>query len=192
MPMIGLMLVTADKLILLLLGEQWLGVVPLFQLLMPAAFNATIGVALGWAYQSLGTVDRQLRWGIASSIVNVLLFAVGVRWGALGVAAAYGLTRPAFLIAGFAYCFHNTPLKLIELAKTLAHPAIASTSASLIIFGMNLFIFTEMNLLATLLLDCVLYVLCFIGIWMILPYGRQSLSQVSSAIKEIQKKRSDN
>ena len=189
MPMIGLMFVTADSLILLLLGEQWTGVVPLFQLLMPAAFNSTLGAALGWAYQSLGTVNRQLRWGIVSSAANVILFMIGVRWGAIGVAAAYGLSRPIFLVVAFAYCFHGTPLRLSNLAKTLAHPAIAFASATIVVLIVNQMLLVKTNPLINVFVDCLLYGLLYLGTWAILPNGKTTLAEMFEITKSFRKKK---
>ncbi|AFY53085.1 membrane protein involved in the export of O-antigen and teichoic acid [Rivularia sp. PCC 7116] len=183
MPMTGFLMASADKVILVLLGKQWLGAVLIFQLLMPAAFNATIGVAMGWVYQSLGKVDRQLRWGIVSSIVNVILFLIGVRWGAIGIAAAYGLSRPIFLVAGFAYCYQGTPLRLIELAKTLLQPALASFGAAVVLIGINKLLPPGINDVIALLLDFVLYCLLYFAIWIVLPNGRSTLFEMLEVIK---------
>ena len=192
MPIVCFMFASADKLILLLLGQQWLGAIPIFRFLMPAAFNATIGVGLGWAYQSLGLVHRQLRWGIVSSILNVILFAIGVRWGAIGVAAAYGLSRPIFLVAGFMYCFKGTPLRFTELAKTLFNPAFASFGAAVALIGINLLLPPEINNVIALLIDLVLYCLLYFAIWIVLPNGKSTLFEMVQMIKTLKAKKSKN
>jgi O-antigen/teichoic acid export membrane protein len=74
MPIVGFMFASADKVILLMLGQQWLGAVPLFQFLMPAAFVGTFNVAPGWVYQSLGRTDRQFRIGTVMAIITSLIF----------------------------------------------------------------------------------------------------------------------
>ena len=188
MPMTGFLLVSADKVILTLLGKQWLDAVLIFQLLMPAAFNATIGIGQGWAYQSLGMVDRQLRWGIVSSIINVVLFAIGVRWGAIGVAAAYGLSRPIFLVAGFIYCFKGTPLRLTELARTLFQPTFASFGAAIAIVGINILLPAGINDLIALLINFVLYCLLYFAIWIVLPNGKSTLFEMLEVIRTLKGK----
>ena len=188
LPLIGFLFASADQVIFLVLGEQWLATVPIFKLLMPAAFNATIGVGLGWAYQSLGNVGRQLRWGIGSSIANVIIFIIGVRWGAIGVAAVYGLSRPLFSVVGFAYCYENTPLRITKLAATLSHPAIASMGAAIIIATTNLFSSVRSNALISLLIDLGLYTLLYFSIWIVLPNGKRSLWQMLQLIQILHKK----
>ncbi len=188
MPIVGFMFASTDKVILILLGQQWLDVVPIFRFLMPAAFNATIGVGMGWVYRSLGTVDRQLRWGIISSTLNLILFAIGVRWGAIGVAAAYGLSRPFFLVAGFTYCYKETPLRLVELAKTLFKPALASTGAAVILIGINKLLPPGMNDVIALLIDFVLYSLLYFAILIVIPNGRSTLFEILEITQTFRKK----
>ena len=174
LPIVGFLFAAADKVILLVLGEQWLATVPIFKLLMPAAFNATIGVGLGWAYQSLGYVGRQLRWGIGSSVTNAILFAIGVNWGAMGVAAAYGLSRPLFSIVGFAYCYHQTPLKLRKLVAVLSFPTLASLGAAGVLLSGIVNFFPDYPL-ASVAMDLLVYTLLYFTIWLVLPGGKKSL-----------------
>ncbi|MGD1913668.1 MAG: lipopolysaccharide biosynthesis protein [Rivularia sp. (in: cyanobacteria)] len=189
MPIIGFLFACADKVILMLLGEQWLGVVPIFQFLMPAAFNATIGVGIGWVYQSLGRVDRQLRWGVVASILNIIFFVIGVRWGAIGVAAAYGLSRPLFLVAGFTYCYKGTPLRLTELAKTLFLPAFASIGAAIALIGIDRLLAFGLNNAIALVIDLILYSLLYFGIWIVIPNGKHTLLEILQIIKALKQKR---
>ena len=188
MPMIGFLFAFADKVILVVLGEQWLETVPIFQLLMPAALNAIVGVGLGWAYQSLGNVRRQLHWGIASSIANAILFVIGVRWGAIGVAAIFGLSRPLFLIVGFVYCYYQTPPKLTKLISTLYPPAFASIGAVVILTSTNLFSYFPNNPYLSLLIDLGLYILLYFLIWILLPNGRKDLWAMLQLTKVLRKK----
>ena len=188
MPMIGFLFASADSVILTLLGKQWLDAVPIFRFLMPAAFNATIGVGMGWVYQSLGRVDRQLRWGVVSSIINIILFAIGVRWGAIGVAAAYGLSRPFFLVAGFIYCYKGTPLRLTELAKTLFLPTFASIGAAIGLIAINRLLPFGLNNAIALLIDCVLYSVFYFAIWIVIPNGKHTLLEILQIMKALRGK----
>lgn len=187
LPIIGFLFAAADQVILLVLGEQWLATVPIFKLLMPAAFNATIGVGLGWAYQSLGYVGRQFRWGIGSSIANAILFIIGVNWGAIGVAAIYGLSRPIFSIVGFAYCYHQTPLKLSKLVITLYPPTLASLGAALVLMS-GVVNFLPNYPLIKVLIDLIIYTVLYFLIWMLLPGGRSSLVAMFRLTKMLRRK----
>ncbi len=188
MPLIGFLFLAADKVILLMLGEQWLGTVTIFKFLLPAAFNATIGIGLGWAYQSLGHVARQFRYGVVASIINIVLFALGVRWGAIGVAAAYGLSRPIFLVAGFIYCFQGTPLKVENLISNIWQPALASLGAAIALTGINYWFPIDINRLVNLLINFIFYASLYIAIWIILPNGKQTFLSILKLSKTFKKK----
>jgi O-antigen/teichoic acid export membrane protein len=189
MPIVCFMFAAADKVILLMLGEQWLGVVPIFRFLMPAALNATIGIALGWAFQSLGHVDRQLRWGVFASITNAIIFLIGVRWGAIGVAAGYGLSRPVFLVVAFAYCYQGTFLKLTDLINTLYRPALSSTVAAIIVVVANTLFLNKIHLFVSLLTSIFIYTVFYFGTWIILPNGWNTLLNISQLIKFLKQRK---
>lgn len=188
MPLIAFLFASADKAILLILGDKWLDVVPIFRYLMPAAYNATIGVGMGWVYQSLGLVNRQLRWGIVSSFFNVIIFAIGVRWGAIGVAVAYGLSRPIFVVAGFIYCFRGTYLKITDLVATLWLPTFASFGAATIILSTNFFSYLKINNSASLLVDLILFTIFYFLIWLMLPNGKKILLEIFQITKALKSK----
>ena len=184
MPIVAFMFATADDLILLMLGKQWLGSVPLFKYLMPAAFIGTFNVAGGWVYQSLGRTDRQFRIGMVTSTINSIIFLISVNWGAIGVARAYGLSQPILIIFSLNYCYWGTPLKIREFFKTIAKPAFASLGAAGILIAIHQFVLTaDYNLIASLLVDCGLYGLLYLTLWLILPGGRKTLGEILAVLK---------
>ncbi len=188
MPIVGFMFASADKVILLILGKQWLDAVPIFRFLMPAAFMGTFNVATGWAYTSLGRADRQFHSGIVTSTINVLIFLISVRWGAIGVAAAFGLSRPIIFVPTIIYCYKGTQLRFINLASTLFQPALASFGAAVTLIGINYLLTPDLNLPISLLLDLLLYTLFYFAIWIVLPNGRNTLSDMYEMTKTLKRK----
>ena len=189
MALVAFTFASADKMILFFLGEQWLAVVPIFRLLMPAAFIGTLNVAESWVYQSLGRTDRQLRLGLIMSTIDVLIFAVSVRWGAIGVAAAYGLSRPILWLPKIMYCYRGTPLRLSALFSTLLHPVFASIGAAALLMGIDRLMPTGTNLAIALGLDCLMYGVLYLTIWMILPNGKKTLTEMFRMLEEFRKKK---
>jgi O-antigen/teichoic acid export membrane protein len=60
----ALLFVTADRVIPLLLGPQWVASVPLFRALAPAAAADAVTISAGWIFISLG--GPRARWASAS------------------------------------------------------------------------------------------------------------------------------
>ena len=189
MALVAFTFASADKMILFFLGEQWLAVVPIFRLLMPAAFIGTLNVAESWVYQSLGRTDRQFRLGLVMSMIDVLIFVVSVRWGAIGVAAAYGLSRPILWLPRIVYCYRGTPLRLSGLARTLLHPVFASIGAAVLMMGIDRLMPMDMNLAIALGLDCLMYGVLYLTIWMVLPNGKKTLTEMFRMLEEFRKKK---
>jgi O-antigen/teichoic acid export membrane protein len=189
MPVVAFLFATTEKLIPFLLGEQWLGVIPIFRYLMPAAFMGTFTIAGGWVYQSLDRTDRQLKIGLIGSSIDVAIFLFSIRWGAIGVAAAYGLSRPLVWLPSFMYCYHDTPLKISKLLQTIAYPAFASLAAAGIVMGVNQFFPVLFSRVETLFLDSIIYGISYLTLWTVLPSGRRTLTTIWQTISNLKQKK---
>lgn len=185
MPVVAFLFASADKVILIMLGRQWLDAVPIFRLLMPAAFLGTFNVASGWVYNSLGRTDRQLWEGIVTSTINVTIFLISVKWGAIGVAAAFGLSRPIILVPRMLYCYRGTPLKLIDLASLLSRPIFASLGAAVALIAINWSSPYKTSVLLGFIIDCLLYGSIYFGIWIVLPKGKRTLLDMFYTFKAL-------
>jgi O-antigen/teichoic acid export membrane protein len=98
-PAFLIAIVTAPDLVPVLFGDKWHEAVPVIQLLAVAGVAHSL-VTLNWTVlQGTGRMKVAFRLGLLVSAMTVASFAVGVRWGAVGVAAAYALIKlPAVLI----------------------------------------------------------------------------------------------
>lgn len=96
------------RLSIFILGEQWVSSALILQCLFPAALCAVTNTATGWVYNSLGHVDKQLKWGIFASTILCLSIIIGINWGVIGVALAISASRLVLKIPGIIYCFSDT------------------------------------------------------------------------------------
>ena len=171
MPIVAFMFVSADKVILLLLGDQWIDCIAIFRVLGPAAFLGTFNVATGWVYVSLGQTQRQFRWGILVSGVIVVSFVIGLRWGVIGVAAAYSIAVCAMRYPSIVYCFSKSHLEVGDLMGVLWRPALTSVMAGAGTFGANsLFSFSD-NIAIGLVIDLCIFSLFYLISWSLMPNG---------------------
>ncbi len=118
--MLGL-LVTARPFVLVVMGEQWAEVVPLLQIFCLAGLTMSVGTTVGWIYTSQGRTDIMMRWGLLAGAVRIIAITIGLRWGIIGVAAAWVasgyliLWYPSWSIAG-----RLINLRFPEMVRTLA------------------------------------------------------------------------
>lgn len=84
---------TSEKLIPLLLGDRWTGVVPIFYWLSLCSLVQPLSHPAGWLFISSGRGKALFQWGIFSAVLSLAGFAIGVPWGPTGVALAYFVTQ---------------------------------------------------------------------------------------------------
>ncbi|MCF3936472.1 lipopolysaccharide biosynthesis protein [Acuticoccus sp. M5D2P5] len=96
MPPIAALTMTSEDVVRLLFGERWLGVAPIFAWLGVAGFAQVVTNTNGWIFICQGKTRTLFHLGLYTSVVTVASFAVGLPWGAVGVAAAYSAS--AFLL----------------------------------------------------------------------------------------------
>lgn len=102
--MVGL-IVTADDFITAVYGRRWVAVIPVIRILAIAGVGQCIGTTVGWIYTASGRTDLMFKWSVWSAPVLIAAFIIGVRSGAVGVAAAYTvacvlLWYPMWRVAG--------------------------------------------------------------------------------------------
>ncbi len=180
MPAIVFAVVSVDSLVLVFLGPRWQLVNPILLLLAPVALTETFRWSGDWVYASLGTVDRQMRWELIRGATTAAALAVGINWGASGVAVSLSVTSLALVVPGFAYCFRQSPLRLPDLGDALWRPVIAASGSGLILFMFRIAFVGDAGPLAALASSAVLFGLSYLLLWLMLPGGRSIAGELAA------------
>ena len=183
-PLVVFLLVTADHVVQIFLGSQWLDSVILFRLLGPAALLGSLGAATRWVFVSLGQTDRQLRWTLLVTPITFLGFGVGLFWGPVGVAASLSITRILLWFPGIIYCFKTTPLKISDLGSAIWRPVVSSALAAvvlLLLIGLDF----NMGLGWKFVLEFFVFSISYIIAWIALPGGKSKGKEIVQLIKEL-------
>lgn len=138
MPGMALLIVMADKIVLLLLGPQWSGVVPIFHWLGASALVGTIGNSTGWLFISQNRTGEMLRWGALGAALIVGSFVIGLPYGAVGVAAAYTLV--GCLVQGPILCWavgRRGAVRPMDIARTALIFAVAAVAAAGAVYALR-------------------------------------------------------
>ena len=172
LPLCSYLFANAHVIIVEILGPQWQPTVPIYRALAPAAASMTITCCVGWIFLSLDRARRQLWWSALTTIITLAAFVVGARWGALGVALAFSVTRVVLLIPTLMFTCSGTTVSWSGLLVTSTRPALASLLAmSASLFADTLYPVSALTLPRNLLVFAATYVLC----WMLMPTGRALL-----------------
>lgn len=131
-PLCGAWICTREA-IDVLLGPQWEPAVPIMRWLIPAAILQAAYLSAGWLNFARGRADRQLRWGLLATPVIVGGFAIGLYWGAVGVAASYSITNALLLGPLFVYAAQGTAINVLSVARALAPVVLSAAAVSVMV-----------------------------------------------------------
>ncbi len=179
LPLLVFLIVDAEPAVRIVLGDQWLGAVPLVRLLAPVAAAKLLDMANGWIFISLGRPDRMLRWRLVEGCVTMLALAAGVRWGAAGVAAGLLIASGVLAWPGIVYCFRGSPLAVRDVAAAGWRPLAAAVVAAVALGVLRSLWPVPTGLVAGFLLDGAVLGSIYLGVWVLLPGGRATLRQLA-------------
>lgn len=91
MPLVAVMIGAADWIVELTLGPEWSEAALIFALLGLSGLVEPIANTVQWLFVTQGRAKDQFRWGLISAALSVTAILAGLPWGAVGVAAAYGV-----------------------------------------------------------------------------------------------------
>jgi O-antigen/teichoic acid export membrane protein len=120
----------ADQVVEVWLGPDWRESARLFRLLAVAALVGGISNPVGWLLISSGLTRRYRILGLVNSAIIVVAFAIGLKWGAEGVAAGYSIAMALNFIPFWAFAVRGTPVRLAQVLHTMAVPLLASIPAA--------------------------------------------------------------
>lgn len=133
-PLSGILILTANFIIPLLYGDQWFASVPIFQILAISMLIQPVYNAAGWISFSLGKSRRMIGAAVVSTGIYCIAFAIGVRYQAIGVAAAY--TAAVFLLTPMWlwWSSRGTILTVVDILGASAPPIISALVAGALAF----------------------------------------------------------
>jgi O-antigen/teichoic acid export membrane protein len=134
-PLGAFAVVCADEIVLVALGQKWLGAVVFLRIFGVAAM---IQPALGTAGTVMVTCGKSRRFLVVSFVSNTLvmiLMFVGVAWGAVGIAAARVATSILLLPWALYYSFAGTPVSVSTFVRGVSLPLFASLTMAAALFA---------------------------------------------------------
>src|SRR5262249_6298726 len=112
------MIVVAPDFVKVVLGDRWADAVPVLRVL------SWVGIVLAFQslnqslLQALGAAGSLLRFAVVSSVTNLAAFAIGLRWGIVGVATCYAISRTVGLPLYTWFCCRAAHVPLREYARS--------------------------------------------------------------------------
>ena len=125
-PSYGGLILIADDFFTIILTDQWLPAVTVFQILCGMAMIRGLGFLIPQLLIAAGRADLSLRYGFLCAMIMPAAFAVGSKFGLAGVASAWLIVFPFLFYYALTLVFKITHLSLPVYARTLL-PAISGS-----------------------------------------------------------------
>lgn len=119
-PMMAGLGIVAGPFVRVVLGEQWLPVIPLVQILAPLGALQSLAATPGQIFLATGNAALRLWWSVVYTSVILTSFFVGVRWGIVGLTSAYSIVMVPITVAAFWLALRLVDLRLGSLWRTLS------------------------------------------------------------------------
>ena len=126
-PVIGFVGAAADDVVLVLLGNQWLGSIPFLRLLSVAAVASALLRVMYWVPLTRGKPGVLLRWSLFGQVpLTLVAVFIGIRWGPIGVATAIAITWCAALVPCSVVVLRDSPVRPQDVIGAAWRPLLAT------------------------------------------------------------------
>ena len=149
----------------------------IFSMLAVAGFMQAVAGTRGLVLISHGQTGRYLKWGIMASTMSICAIAIGIPWGALGVATALAIMWNLNLIPSLWYCFRYTSVTTGTFFKGVWRPMAASIVMGAALFFFSFLIVSQSVFLQTFL-SFLVGAVVFISVWVAIPGGVDELKRM--------------
>jgi O-antigen/teichoic acid export membrane protein len=188
MPIIALFAIQAEDIVCLVLGKSWISAAPYFRLFAIAGFFRPLIGTFYLVMIACGKPKRVILWGLVNTAISIVAIAIGVWWGAIGIASAIACASFVLLAWSLRYCFKDTPVNTLLVIKTISMPVISTIAAGLVLWVVVPYLpfFTPFpRIICGIIIMTGAYLIC----WVSLPKSRRSLREYRSYIIELFKKK---
>jgi O-antigen/teichoic acid export membrane protein len=187
----ALLTLVGKDLIRLLLGHKWDAAGQIFTFFGPGIGIMLIYATHGLIHLSIGRADRWFRWVIVEFTVTASLFLIGLRWGPVGVAAAWSasfwiLTLPGFWYAGRPIHFGVAPI-ISTVWRYVVASMMAGGASALIIREVSWLLSSPSALfaLARIVIISVLFSTLYVGAVILLHGGPEPLYRFGKLLPDL-------
>ncbi|MGQ9730140.1 MAG: lipopolysaccharide biosynthesis protein [Candidatus Zipacnadales bacterium] len=138
MPVIAALAVYAPEVVLLVYGPQWQPTILIFRVLCIASAWWVLFTTVEWLFTATGQMDAFLRWASVQSGTFVVCFAVGARYGVIGVAVGFAAATSLTTPFGLWYMCRTSGMSASRMWRDiLPIIVVAFLAAGLAYLGMN-------------------------------------------------------
>jgi PST family polysaccharide transporter len=141
MPAFGLLAVTSEDVVTLVLGEKWRYTATLVAIMALRGIPHCVERTLGWLHVPAGRGDRWMRWGFISAAVQVVALFCGLPFGIEGVVTSYVIAMFLLCVPAIAYAGKPVGIGAGDLVKAIGAPFAGTVLMCAVGFLLDQFVF---------------------------------------------------
>jgi PST family polysaccharide transporter len=130
MPAFGMLAVTSQDLIVLVLGAKWESAGLLLSVLAFRGIPQSVERTLGWLHVTAGRSDRWMRWGIFATCAQLVALFCGLPFGPMGVAVAYVVAMFILFVPAVAYAGRPLDIGAADVIRIVWRQMFASLASA--------------------------------------------------------------
>jgi O-antigen/teichoic acid export membrane protein len=182
-PVIGFLLLTADPVIVILLGYRWREAAPIFRILTICALGQVLHGSSIWVLLSRGESARLLKITAVTTVLLIGSYAVGLPFGVKGVALTGSVALLLILPQILKYSFEGTALTVAKAGKAILCPS--SVTVAAIVFGiLALRFFAPERPISQLLVAALSFAATY-SLALVFPAVRKELATIRELVNDL-------
>lgn len=134
-PLMAGLCVLAYPFVISVFGEKWAAIVPVLTIFCPLGIVHSVTGMNGNLLLAKGRSDLLFKWNLGLGVVTILSFFVGLPWGTVGVAAAYGVAMVPLACVGCLITFRLVHLSFGDWLVNLRGYAVAAAIMAGVVFA---------------------------------------------------------
>ena len=143
MPAFGILAVTSRDVVVLALGQKWAPASILLSVLALRGIPHVIDRTVGWLHTAAGRADRFMRWGLISTIAQLVALFVGLPFGTMGVACSYVVCTYILFLPAIAYSGAPFGIGVKKVLQVIGPQMIGALAATALGFLLRNTVFAE-------------------------------------------------
>lgn len=184
LPLIALLVGTADWVVDVFLGPQWHGAAGIFVWLSIAALAQPVTNTTGWLFITQRRTRDMFVWGLVGSGLSIASFVVGLPYGPKGVAAAYAvsglLIRTPLVIW---YVGRKGPVSAGDIYRASIRPWFVGLGVLGVVLVFRR-LFPELEPLPGLLLATLVVIIVLLPFMVFSKMGREALKDLRHLLRD--------
>ncbi|MGB8326144.1 MAG: lipopolysaccharide biosynthesis protein [Steroidobacteraceae bacterium] len=185
MPAFGLLAVTAQDLMVMLLGDKWRYTGVLVSVLALRGIPHVIERTLGWLHVPAGRADRWMRWGLIGTATQIVALFCGLPFGVIGVVTAYAISTYVLFIPAIVYAGRPLGIGIRDVLQAVGAPLIGALVTVVATFALRHFALQDTSALVRVLALGAAYMALYALIVIVLLGTREPLSVAVRLLREV-------